>query len=136
MKTMSTTQAATFFVIFILAICLAPNLHSQEFSPMDKEPVFTTLADYEVSNREFVERTQSSFASVSMKPSPKIISSSMVNMQINMLDIENEIEIEEWMLHPFETAMTINSSDINNLDTNREEEMQIESWMSDLSTWK
>lgn len=47
-------------------------------------------------------------------------------------DIEDDIELEEWMLQPFE----MEASRASLLKQDEEEEMELEPWMTDLNHWK
>ncbi|HBH47872.1 MAG TPA: hypothetical protein DDX98_04495 [Bacteroidales bacterium] len=45
------------------------------------------------------------------------------------VEIERELELEDWMLQPFTHAQSAY------LDTDYEEELALESWMTDLNSW-
>lgn len=47
------------------------------------------------------------------------------------VEFERDIEVEEWMLQPFDTQLAAN----NYTRTDVEPEIKLESWMYDLSTW-
>lgn len=70
-------------------------------------------------------------ASSSMKYGNSFSSSSALAMAL-VVDLEDDIALEEWMLEPFEMQAQAPSY----LKLEEEEEMALEPWMTDLSHWK
>ena len=69
---------------------------------------------------------KSNTASSMMKYSPAAALASTL-----AVELEKELEVEEWMLEPFTIAQNTNDY----LKTDSEEELSIEEWMYDLNSW-